>query len=73
MTPTTDPDSNSGSDSDSTTVVPPTRRSCERCGRKELWHEDRATWTAADNRSGLAYCLHEWDITGTYNPLVEPE
>lgn len=73
MTPTQDPDQDSDPDPGTTTIVPPTQRSCERCGRRELWDEDRATWTAADDRPGLAYCLHEWDITGTYNPLAESE
>lgn len=56
-----------------TTIVPPVRRTCERCGRVERWDDDRPAWVAAtvdgEKRRGEPHCVHEWDITGTYNPL----
>jgi len=55
------------------TIVPPKRRSCERCGRVERFDEDRTSWVAVtvdgERRRGKPHCVHEWDITGTYNPL----
>ena len=51
-------------------IVPPTERSCERCGRRERWDDDKQTWRGL-TPSGTPHCLHEWDITGTYNPLSE--
>jgi len=60
-----------------TTVTPPRRRECERCGRTEVWDEKRGGWTAAEvdgaRLRGEPHCLHEWDITGTYNPLTSRE
>jgi hypothetical protein len=53
---------------------PPDARTCERCGRSEVWSDDRATWVAADatdeSTLGSPHCVHIWDITGTYNPVV---
>lgn len=58
-----------------TSIEPPTERICERCGRKDIWDEDSETWVAATEggtqRVGTAYCLHVWDISGSYNPIVE--
>lgn len=58
-----------------TSIDPPTERSCERCGRKDVWDEEAETWVAATEdgtpRVGNAYCLHVWDISGSYNPIVE--
>ena len=56
-------------------VVPPTERTCERCGRRDVWNEDRTSW-AIDEEDGEKYigdpyCLHEWDINGAYNPITE--
>ena len=57
------------------TLVPPTERVCERCGRRDVWDEDRETWVAAkaDGQRvvGEPHCVHEWDINGTYNPFEE--
>jgi hypothetical protein len=50
------------------TVSPPDERRCERCGRVERWDEEQETWVAAET-DGTPHCVHEWDITGTYNPL----
>lgn len=56
------------------TVVPPKERECERCGRRDVWDDDRDAWTIAtdedgERQSGTPHCLHEWNINGTYNPL----
>ncbi|SDJ51370.1 hypothetical protein SAMN05216226_104171 [Halovenus aranensis] len=54
------------------TIAPPTERECLRCGRIETWDEDRTSWVAAtvdgETRRGRPHCVHEWDITGNYNP-----
>ena len=59
------------------TIVPPSERTCERCGRTEVWDEDEQTFVAArvdgEKRRGKPHCLHEWDINGEYNPLQESE
>jgi hypothetical protein len=56
-------------------LVPPTERECERCGRRDVWDDDAESWVIADvdgdRHAGSPYCLHEWDINGTYNPLTE--
>lgn len=58
-----------------TTLVPPTERVCERCGRRDVWDEDKETWVAADSENeselGNPHCVHEWDINGTFNPFAE--
>ena len=51
-----------------TTIVPPTERICERCGREDVWDPERENWVI-DGEAGHPHCLHEWDINGTYNPL----
>jgi hypothetical protein len=56
------------------TLVPPTERVCERCGRRDVWDADRETWVAAEDGEGQLgnpHCVHEWDINGTYNPFEE--
>ncbi|MFB6184247.1 MAG: HEWD family protein [Haloarculaceae archaeon] len=57
------------------TVEPPDERECERCGRHETWDDDRMTWTVVDEDGqravGNVHCVHEWDVNGTYSPLVE--
>lgn len=57
------------------TIVPPTARTCERCGREDTWDGDSGTWTirgdADEKLAGNPQCLHEWDINGEYNPLDE--
>lgn len=54
-------------------VDPPESRTCERCGREEAWSEEQSTWVAADpadeERLGRPHCVHDWDVTGTYNPV----
>ena len=55
------------------TINPPTERICERCGREDVWDEQKQTFVArTDNGAsepGNPHCLHEWDINGKYNPL----
>jgi len=56
-------------------LVPPTERTCERCGRHDIWDPEQGTWAIAteddEKQIGSPYCLHEWDINGDYNPLPE--
>ena len=57
-----------------TTIVPPTERTCERCGRTDVWNDDRGSWVVATDDDGTRitgepFCLHEWDINGAYSPL----
>jgi len=51
-------------------IIPPTERTCERCGREDVWDADVGTWLI-EGKVGDPYCLHEWDINGTYNPVGE--
>ena len=59
------------------TINPPTERSCERCGRRERWDEQKQTFVTREENGrverGEPHCLHEWDINGKYNPLQESE
>jgi len=50
------------------TIIPPTERTCERCGRTDVWNDEVETWVVGDE-DGDSFCLHEWDINGTYNPV----
>ena len=53
----------------------PQRRSCELCGRVEVWDEDTVAWRVAsgdeDPPVGSLYCIHEWDINGSFIPFGE--
>ncbi|HET7325539.1 MAG TPA: HEWD family protein [Halococcus sp.] len=51
----------------SESLVPPTERECERCGRRDVWDTAAENWTIED--TGLIHCVHEWDISGSYNPF----
>ncbi|QSG14909.1 HEWD family protein [Halapricum desulfuricans] len=59
------------------TIVPPTRRECERCGRVDVWDDEQMNWTISgeddEKRVGNPQCLHEWDINGEYNPFDPDE
>jgi len=59
----------------SATIVPPKARECERCGRKDVWDDETENWTIAtedgERQTGNPYCIHEWDINGTFNPVAE--
>ena len=50
-------------------LVPPGERECVRCGRREAWDEDVATWAVDGEAVGEVHCVHEWDINGTYSPF----
>ena len=50
------------------TLQAPTRRACERCGRIERWDEEDRVWRI-DGETGDPYCIHEWDINGTFSPF----
>ncbi|MFB6202303.1 MAG: HEWD family protein [Halorhabdus sp.] len=53
-------------------IEPPAERTCERCGRNEVWDDEAEVWRSPDETdAGRAHCLHEWDINGAYNPVVE--
>ena len=52
----------------SVTISPPTERTCERCGRTEHWDETAEGWQIA-TEVGDVYCIHHWDINGTYVPI----
>lgn len=58
-----------------TEIVPPTERTCERCGRRDVWDDSASSWVITvedgEKNAGNAHCLHEWDINGSYNPLTE--
>jgi len=51
-------------------LVPPTERTCERCGRHDEWDDDTGNWVIADD-SGSPTCIHEWDINGSHDPIRE--
>ena len=52
----------------SVTITPPRERECELCGREERWDDDADGWQI-DGEPGDVYCIHEWDINGTFTPL----
>ncbi|WP_418281980.1 HEWD family protein [Halorubrum sp. DTA98] len=52
------------------TITPPTERTCELCGREERWDEDLEAWQI-DDTAGDTYCIHEWDVNGTFLPFEE--
>lgn len=47
----------------------PTERTCLHCGRHERWDEEAVNWVV-DGEVGEPYCLHVWDITGEFSPVV---
>ena len=59
------------------TLKSPTERTCERCGRIDVWDEAAVTWRLAGERDGAdrvvgsPYCIHEWDINGTFVPFED--
>jgi hypothetical protein len=50
----------------------PTHRRCERCGRREHWNDESWVVVRTDDGpvTGDPFCLHEWDITGTFSPIA---
>jgi hypothetical protein len=55
------------------TIRKPTERRCEACGRREVWNDATCTWRVAvedgERVVGEVYCIHEWDINGSFVPL----
>jgi hypothetical protein len=55
----------------------PTERQCELCGRREVWDESSCSWRVervdGSPQTGNVYCLHEWDINGTFVPIWEDD
>lgn len=49
----------------------PKERTCTECGRSERWDEDAGNWRVADDEVGNVYCVHDWDVTGTFTPIEE--
>ena len=54
---------------------PPTERECTRCGRRDVWDNQDGGWVIeqveGEPASGSPFCIHEWDINGTHNPILE--
>lgn len=54
-------------------LQPPRARECERCGRRDVWDDESPHWRIAtidgDGRAGDPFCIHEWDVNGSYNPF----
>ncbi|WP_342341559.1 HEWD family protein [Halanaeroarchaeum sulfurireducens] len=48
----------------------PTHRTCVRCGREERYDEEEKVWKVTD-AVGDIYCIHSWDITGEFTPVVQ--
>ncbi|WP_331233154.1 HEWD family protein [Natronorarus salvus] len=47
----------------------PIQRDCERCSRAEAWDEETGSWRIeASDTVGDPFCIHEWDIDGTFRP-----
>ncbi|MFB6256714.1 MAG: HEWD family protein [Haloplanus sp.] len=55
------------------TIRKPTARQCEDCARREVWNDATSTWQVArddgERLVGEVYCIHEWDINGTFVPI----
>ena len=53
----------------------PTERTCERCGRHERWSADswRVVEEDGERLVGSLYCIHEWDIDGSFLPFEETD
>ncbi|MFB6112331.1 MAG: HEWD family protein [Halobacteriaceae archaeon] len=45
----------------------PSERTCRRCGRADRYDSTAGVWRIVDN-SGEPFCLHVWDINGSYVP-----
>jgi hypothetical protein len=57
------------------TLRTPEARICERCGRAERWDADAEGWRIrtedGERLVGDPYCIHEWDINGTFSPFED--
>lgn len=50
------------------TVRKPTARTCEQCGRTEEWNDESESWRVSSS-PGNPFCIHEWDINGSFVPI----
>lgn len=48
----------------------PGKRTCVVCGREERWDDGVKAWQVADDGVGEVFCIHDWDITGKFTPVV---
>lgn len=59
---------------DTREIRAPTVRRCERCGRIEQWNSSQSAWICRrpdENRlPETRHCIHEWDVTGSFCPIV---
>jgi hypothetical protein len=57
------------------TLRRPELRTCEQCGRRERWDPEHRGWVVATEGTsavvGDVYCIHEWDINGTFSTVDE--
>lgn len=53
---------------------PPAERECLRCGRQDVWDDSNCNWIIrredGEKLAGNPFCVHEWDINGTHNPIT---
>lgn len=49
----------------------PSERTCEHCNRREQWDGEgwRVETIDGEPAVGSIYCIHEWDIDGTFLPF----
>ncbi|MFB6299842.1 MAG: HEWD family protein [Halobacteriales archaeon] len=54
-------------------LIPPDRRKCIHCGREDVWEDGEWAILERDGErvSGDPFCLHEWDINGSYKPIAD--
>ncbi|SEW30584.1 HEWD family protein [Halobacterium jilantaiense] len=52
-----------------TQIRTPSERECTRCGRRERWSDDDVQWRI-DDLAGDSHCVHDWDVTGSFNTVV---
>ncbi|PSP79647.1 hypothetical protein BRC81_03845 [Halobacteriales archaeon QS_1_68_20] len=54
-------------------VYPPDERECTRCGRRDVRDGETGHWRIVtedgEKLAGDPFCVHEWDVTGNYNPF----
>lgn len=49
----------------------PEERTCTECGRSERWDDDVENWRVEGDAVGDVYCVHDWDVTGSFNPVEQ--
>ncbi len=48
----------------------PDERTCLQCGRHETWDDDATAWRVSESE-GERFCVHTWDVTGSFAPVAE--